>query len=238
MKSKNLFLILILIMPFTLKAQENQERRLQFVEVYSTGYDGTQIAYHINPQGRYQEIKGSPYLFEEWKEGAIMLKSDTVRVPFRMRFNVYGNEMQFIHGSDTFAISNPHKVGSVWLESRRFQYMPFMLNGNQHYAYFEILVDGKYKLLKLNGIRLDAGTDPVTPYHCQNSTDRFVRTAAFYYQYPEGSEPVLMPSSRSGLSRVELWADRKAGVFMKEARIHPGKESDLIRLFEWLNQSK
>jgi len=238
MKTKNLFLILAIIIPAGLKSQENQDRGLHFVEIYSTGYDGTQVAYHINPEGRYQEIKGSPYLLDDWKEGAILLKTDSVPVSFLMRYNLYGNEMQFIHGSDTFAISNPHKVQAVWLGGRKYQYLPFIINNNQQYGYFEVLVDGRFRLLKLNGIRLDAGTDPVTPYHCQNSTDRFVKTVAYYFQDPTGADPVLLPGNRMNISGVKSWEDRKAGDFLRKEKLHPGKEGDLVKFFEWLNQSE
>ena len=238
MKTKSLLFLPAILIQLGLHAQENQDKGLHFVEVYSTGYDGTQLAYHINPEGRYQEIKGSPYLFEEWKEGAILLKDDSVPVSFKMRFNIYGNEMQFIYGSDTFAISNPHKVQSVWIDGRKFQYQPFIVNNNQHYGYFEVLADGKYRLLKLNGARLDAGTEPVTPYHCQNSSDRFVRTIAYYYQDPSGADPSMLSTTRMNLASIRSGSGEKARDYLHDEKLRPGKEADLVRFFEWLNKSE
>jgi len=220
------------------KCQTVENAPLTYVEIFSTGFDGSRMAYHIQPEGRYTEIKGSPYLSDDWINGAIQLKTDSVASPFRMRYNIYGNEMQFIYLKDTFAVSNPLKVAAVWLDNRRFEYLPFVINENQQYGYFEVMVEGHYRLLKLHGARLDAGRDPVTPYHCQNSTDRFVKTESWYFQTHEMSVPEALPESARSLSRI--FPGSTPGLFeqMKTMRFRIHRETDLVGIFSWMNEQK
>ncbi len=220
------------------RCQTIENAPLKYVEIFSTGFDGSRIAYHIQPEGRYTEIKGSPYLSDEWINGAIQLKTDSVPSPFRMRYNIYGNEMQFIYLKDTFAVSNPYKVAAVWLENRRFEYLSFVINENQQYAYFEVMVDGPYRLLKLHGARLDAGRDPVTPYHCQNSTDRFVKTESWYYQSEAMPVPEALPGSARSLSRIFQKSIPGLLEQMKTMRFRIHRETDLVRIFSWMNEQK
>ncbi|MEA1877703.1 MAG: hypothetical protein U9N86_12655, partial [Bacteroidota bacterium] len=65
----------------------SQVNNLATVEVISSGgiYES---AFQIRPEGRYREIKGSPYLEENWNEGEIWLKGDSLPGVFDIRFNV------------------------------------------------------------------------------------------------------------------------------------------------------
>jgi hypothetical protein len=220
------------------KSQSVVKETLKYVEIFSTGFDGSRISYHIQPEGRYKEIKGSPYLYDDWHDGAIQLKTDTIASSFRMRYNMYGNEMQFIYKADTFAVSNPLKVSKVWIGNREFEYLPFVLNENQQYGYFEVIVNGPYRLLKLHGARLDAGRDPVTPYHCQNSSDRFVKTENWYYQTGKMTEPMMLPESVKSLSRIPPGDKESVAEFIRTSRLRIHRETDLIEIFRWMNKNK
>jgi len=218
-------------------AQETDKQQPNYVEIFSTGYEGSQMAIHIRPEGRYVEVKGSPYLYESWTDGRIMLKDDTVGAEFRMRYNVYGNEMQFINRSDTFAISNPLKLNAVWLNGHRFEYLPFTLNKNENMAYFEVLAEGKVKLLVRYSSRLESGMDPVTPYHCQNSYDRFVAGKFYYYQTIEMEAPMELPSGRRAFLSIKEFNSPDMNEFMHSRKISLHNDQDLNMLFTWINQS-
>jgi hypothetical protein len=196
------------------------------------------MAFHIRPEGRYNEVKGSPYLFDDWRQGRIFLKDDTVGGEFRMRYNIYGNEMQFINKTDTFSIANPLKVSSIWIDGHQFEYLPFVYNENANMAFFEVLVPGKTRLLVRHAVRLDSGMDPVTPYHCQNSADRFMQVKSYYYQTIEMEGPVELPSSNSGLKSITSLNQPEVKEYIKVHKIRLHNEKDLIELFSWLNQSQ
>lgn len=228
---------LLFCMVTTLVAQDNYKLQPNYVEIFSTGFDGSQIACHIRPEGRYVELKGSPYLNESWTIGRILLKDDTVGAEFWMRYNVFGNEMQFINQQDTFAISNPLKLNAVYLNGHRFEYLPFKFNKNDNLAYFEVLQEGKVRLLVRHSSRLESGMDPVTPYHCQNSYDRFIPGRYYYYQTTDMESPRELPAGKRdflALSEIERPGLKE---FLHSSKIKLHKEQDLQVLFTWINQS-
>lgn len=232
-----LFTFLLFCLATEAIAQVTNKKQTNYVEIFSTAYEGSQIACHIHPEGRYAEVKGSPYLYDSWSDGRIILKDDTVGAGFRLRYNVYGNEMQFINKADTFAISNPLKLNAVWLNGHRFEYLPFTLNKNENMAYFEVLAEGKIRLLVRHSSRLESGMDPVTPYHCQNSYDRFVSGKVYYYQTAEMELPRELPSGRSAFLSIKEFnrPDLKEFIHARKIRLH--NDQDLAVLFTWINQS-
>ncbi len=218
-------------------SQEPVRKAAEYIEIYSTGYDGSQVAIHIRPEGRYADIKGSPYLDESWKPGRIYLVSDTVGAAFLMRYNVYANEMQFISHADTLAISNPLKVKRIFLDGRCFEYLPFLLNGNENMAWFSILESGKNRLLLRYGSRLERGSDPVTPYHCQNASDHFAAGKYYYYQTTEMAMPAEIPTNRNAFTGIKAFGNPEIREYIKVHKISLRNEKDLADLFSWINLS-
>ncbi|MFA6483742.1 MAG: hypothetical protein WCW62_14265 [Bacteroidales bacterium] len=237
MKTKIIFISLFFWVMFSAKGQENIKQQQTFVEIFSTGFDFSPVVIPIRPEGRYSDIKGSPYLSDQWADGSIMLINDTDSAGFRMRYNVYGNEMQFIHDADTMAIANPLKLNAVWLNGRRFEYLPFILNKNENMAYFEIITEGKIKLLVRHSIRLESGMDPVTPYHCQNSTDRFVAGKFYYYQTVGMEKPEELPLGKGAFLSLPPFNRPEVKEFIHERKIRLQKQDDLRVLFTWINQT-
>lgn len=237
MKAILLITGLLVCLSATVNAQEAARKLPEYVEIYSTGYDGSQVAIHIRPDGRYADIKGSPYLDEEWKPGRIYLLSDTVGAAFLMRYNVYANEMQFISHADTLAISNPLKVKRIFLDGRCFEYLPFLLNANENMAWFSILESGKSRLLLRYGSRLERGTDPVTPYHCQNASDHFAAGKYYYYQTADMAMPAEIPTSRNAFANIKAFGKPEIREYIKTHKISLRNEKDLVDLFSWINLS-
>lgn len=189
----------------------------------------------IRPEGRYRQTKGSPYLYDEWKPGRVWMSGDTLPIKLSLRYNIYGNEMQFLYEQDTFAISNPFSVRGIELDGRYFEFLAFMHHGNENMAWFEVLIDGPYRLLSWHGVRLDAGREPMTPYHPQNEYNRFVHVKKHYLQTPDNPDPMEAPDIRKEWVRL---AGERGGVvkeFIRDERIRLHREDDLIRLVMKLN---
>ncbi len=233
-------MISIIVLSFGMVAgcftQEKSSQNTRYLEIFSTGMDGSQVALHIRPEGRYREIKGSPYLYNSWLPGGIMLKEDSIGAEFSIRYNVYGNEMQFISKNDTFAIANPLKVNKVNIGEHHFEYLPFNLNGNDNMAWFEVINTGKNRLLIRYATRMEGGMDPVTPYHCQNSSDRFVTSKYYYYQTVSMDSPQEIPTGRKAFLSLQDFNRPNVKDFVHNNKIKLHKEEDLRELFTWMNK--
>lgn len=226
------FFFMSFLMINNLKAQEKD---LTSVEILSS--QGVyESAFMIRPEGRYRKIKGTPYLNAKWMPGKVWLEGDSVPANFYMRYNVYGNEMQFIYKQDTFAIANPLSLSKIELDNQQFEYLAFLHYENINMAYFVVITDGAYRLLARHEVRLQAGREPMTPYHPQNEYDRFVHLKSYYLQGPDEPNPFPVPASKkdwyafAGKQKDELKA------FLKEEKIHLTREEDLVKLIDFINR--
>ena len=55
--------------------------------------------------------------------------------------------MQYINGNDTLAFANPIEVKSMSFDNRKFVYQNYIENEQKFVTYFEVLKEGKSKLL-------------------------------------------------------------------------------------------
>jgi len=233
---KKYFLILLFV-SFAFSESPAQTATPKLVQLTNTMGDVFQASFSIRPEGRYRTIKGSPYLFEDWHPGIVAVQNDSTRVHLPMRYNVYGNEMQFIANQDTFAVANPLILDFISIDDRRFEYLAFnRSNDNSNMAYFEILNEGGFRLLKRFETKIIDGRDPVTPYHPQNDNDRFVLHSSLYLQTPDNPEPIGIPGAK--IKWLELAGPNrdKLNVFIKSNRIKINKEKDLLKIIRFLNE--
>lgn len=228
------FVIVFIIVAGLIGSSKAQEGGLVSIDILND--QGIfESAFKIRPEGRYREIQGSPYLNPDWKMGQIWLEGDSLPGIFSMRYNVYGNEMQFIVGNDTFAITNPFVVSSIVLDNREFKYLAFDHNGNDNMAYFEVIAEGKYRLLALHKTILNQGKEPLTPYHPQTQNDQFLYVKTYFLQTPDEPNPVKVKDSK------KFWATHlhenrtELNAFIRENRIRISRESDLVKLINWKN---
>lgn len=235
MCSRSFFLVLVFLWNIGEHSPVcSQVNNLLTIEVISSGgiYES---AFRIRPEGRYREIKGSPYLEEKWNEGQIWLEGDSLPGVFDIRFNVFGNEMQFIHKKDTFAIGNPLMLDKIVFANRHFEYLAFLHNDNHNMAYFEVLVDGKLRLLARHYVSLKLGREPLTAYHPQNEYDWFVSGSVYYLQSSTQVNPAVIPDRKKSWINMAEDKNDEISVFIKENRLKLHRKQDLISLVEFIN---
>ena len=216
-----------------------QERKLGnpvFIQVECTAGDLFHYSFQISPDERLTEIRGTPFFNEAWQDAEVELVHDTLIYYFPMRYNMYVNQMQFIYREDTFSIGNPLMVDHVQLGGHRFVYLPFHLGEQFNMAWFEVMTEGWPRLLVRHESRLDAGSVPVTPYHCQNDYSRFVKRSVSYYMTAEMDEPVEIPLSRKKFDSLDILDGYRDSI--RELRINPRRQGDLVELFKLLGQPK
>jgi hypothetical protein len=233
MKTAILSIVLLLCISFTAGAQANKQLQANHLEI--TGYNGSRMAIQNRLDSRYQSVKGSPYLPESWMDGRILVVGDTVGAEYKLRFNVYENEMQFIENADTLVITNPEKIDALWLGDRRFQYLAYTSGEFEKMTYFEVLVPGKIKLLVRHSCRIEVGSPDVTPYSSGVVDDRFVWEKSYYFQTIEMDSARDLPNSKGAFLDVKEFSSPDVREFMKSRKIKLRNEQDLITLFNWIN---
>lgn len=205
------------------------------------------------------KISGSPYLSETWMFGSLEMKGEIVKqarsdqkkkaqlgeyqemiskINGLFRYNLYAQEFEMVYNRDTFAIVAPFHIKSISISNMTF--LPGLYvrrGGSRPYlgsAYFQVLSEGKCKLLMRHDVKIKGGGGPVT-YSWAGSADAFVQYQQLYYQESEGAEVVLLKKRRKSIRK--LFADRSDEVeeFIKREKINIKDNAGLTRVFNYYN---
>lgn len=164
--------------------------------------------------------------------------SDFFKINGLFRYNLYAQEFEMVYNNDTFAITAPFDLKSISISNKKFIHGLYVNRGLTRprlgSAYFEVLSDGKYKLLRRHNVKIKSGGGPVT-YNWAGGVDTFVQYQQLFFQQDEGSEVILLKKSKKALRK--LFADRADEVdrFIRAEKINLHDDHDLARVFDFYN---
>jgi len=179
----------------------------------------------------YEYVQGSPYLHESFEDARIALDiGKTFEGP--VRYDIYADQIEFKNAAnEIFIVQNPKAIRMLMWGDSKFNYFepgefPEMR------GFYELLVIGNYSLYKKYQILLK-NPEAAGPGF-QTSVARFIPQDSKYYMMdPDANfteinnkKDLLVP----GRDKNEL------GKFIKNNKINPKKENDLVRFTEFLNQ--
>lgn len=193
-----------------------------------------QIDLQAGSVGSYNEEtlpgrKGTAYLNPEFIEGVIALKDGSRIEGKPIRFNLYTQQMQFIDEQDTLALAKPEEVEYIRIADKVFVFTDYLYQGEHKSGYFELLEDGDCRLLKRWTAlyhELEEGDEP--------GTDSFYRSCRCYLQF------YMNPASCVQKKRKDLamsFASNGDEVmdYMKDVKLKPKNEDDLVKIVEYYN---
>ncbi len=180
------------------------------------------------------ETEGSPYLEEFWSKGTMILKSDTMIQGLDYRYNIYSDEMEMRMLKDTMALIHPEKVRTLNFNKRTFIYDAYEKNEIAGHDYFEVLADGKCRLLLQRKVAYVPKNPPATPMSPGNEHNRFILSEFIYFQR-EGSKATYVKCTRKNI--LAFLADHKAELdqYAKTEKIHFNDKTSLAKLILYYN---
>lgn len=179
----------------------------------------------------YEDIKGSPYIFEEFEPGRIKLR-DMKTFEGPLRFDIYANQFEFkTKEGQVYSIVNPETIEKIYVGSRIFIYVVSNEKTNTG-NYFEVLVDGEYSLL-VNHSAILKDPVPAKPY-IDAKPATFVAKDDDFYILNEISGLVQIKNKDSF---ADINSDRSSEIskFIRDKKIKVSKKSDLIELVTFMN---
>lgn len=172
---------------------------------------------------------GTAYLNPEFIEGVIGFKDGTRVEGKPLRYNLYTQQMQFLEDGDTLAIGNPGEIELIRIADKVFVYTDYLCEGEHRKGYFELLESGSCRLLK----RWAALYHDVEE-GSELSGNNFYRDCNCYLQFfLNPATPVLKKRKDFAMS----FASNGDQVFdyMKDAKLKPKNEADLVNIVEYYN---
>ena len=187
---------------------------------------------------RQKETEVEAFWFEEWMPGGIILKDSQQVKGYPLRYDLYSQSLEIRTPTDVKVLA-ARQVQVFYLQAGEtthfFADLPAYLGIPPHPEQdnvAKILHEGQYvliqrkerELLKANYVpALDAGS----------INDKIIFVDA-YYLY-DGQSLERLPRSKGKLRTFLAGKGIEVADFLKEAKIHPKKPEDLIRLCQYLD---
>ena len=174
--------------------------------------------YFIVKESFPKKFNGQIFLSDKWVDGTIVdFQNNTYKVS--LRYRVANEEMQVQHNNKTKALQAP-QIKEINLSQRIFISSYFMLNEEKFMSFFEVITDGKIKLLK--------------QYEAKEKKGIYTIQSSFY------SKKGKAPAEKITLKKkciMELMQDQKGAIqrYIKKDKINLKKSDDVIKLFEFYN---
>ena len=152
---------------------------------------------------RYEGVKGTPLLFEDWRTGNLFLKDNSWVRNLKMNMNVHENILYLLTGinEEIFAIPN-QEINEVHIISddgtRIFRnYSPEQFDKKiKPELLFEVLAQGEYTFLKLSK-KLFKEADYKAAYSADRRYDEYVPSTSYYLGYKEEPFEKFKPTLKS-----------------------------------------
>ena len=186
------------------------------------------------------DILGTPFMSESWMYGSFHAY-DTIRIEGLFRYNIYNQEIQFIHGTDTLSIAAPLNVDSINFSGKNFTYSLYLeeKKGTDALgsAYFEILNEGDLMLLKKNYVEIRERSYAKN-YMGGGGDGRefYYHNSSYYYKPAPGAAAIKMKKNRKFI--LGIFGEKKEEVlsYIKENQLSLKNEEDLEKIFSYYNR--
>jgi hypothetical protein len=186
--------------------------------------------------GKYlteKDIEGSPYLNAKFVSGTILKKNNVKFKEIPLRFNIYDNSVEFHQEGKILKIADPENVIEVKIGTDKFVYSTFSVSKKLDRSFFQVLCEGKYRLLKLYKIKVN-GLDGNRGSFLPNDVPEFSRLPDEYYLlYRNGTAQQI--TNRKKLIKLLQPAPDKIVEFIKSDKFNFANEKQLIQLVESVN---
>lgn len=228
---KRFVLFAIILLPFlSIKSQE----AILISELYP------ELRYHeLKGEvsfAEYKQVKGSPFLFEDWMQGDIFLDNGKEINNVMIRLDVFAHRILVYHENlkRVVLIEKQHAnefILQVGSEEKRYRKL-FNVNSKAKVldgCYFEVLSEGEISLFKLNFLDLYTINDPgsifIEEFYEQKNYIVFVnneyrqirlRKNYFYHNYPQYKDQL-----------------RK---YIRKNKLKVGTEKDFVKAVNYLNE--
>ncbi len=179
------------------------------------------------------DIKGSPYLDDNYINGTVytVKKEKYVNVP--MRYNIYTDEIEFKNSNgEVLAMDTPETIEKVEIGDHQFYYISYNLLKKVEHGYFELVDGGNASLFNRYEVILRKAEAPGA--YKDAAPAQFVRKMDEYY-IRVGNEPAALATNKKDL--IEIFPDHKNEIaaFIKKHKTKTNKVDSLAELVKYFN---
>jgi len=179
----------------------------------------------------YRDVKGTPYLMQDFVEGKIFTKSGDV-FPGEYRFDIFANRVQFMNNDVMYQVAYPDSVLKIEIGETTLKYVEYTDGDEVKKGYFILMEDGECLLLRQKSkVWYDAL--PAKPYQTPEPA-RFGNGKDIIFM-KVGNAPAEKVASEKDVLRVLGSRGTEARKIIDREKLKVRKEEDLMKLVRMLN---
>ncbi|MES2448076.1 MAG: hypothetical protein V4546_12895 [Bacteroidota bacterium] len=222
---KFIFLTVIVLLVINVKAQ--------FTGANSS-VDLTILDTRVKEMGKYADVKtGVPFVLKDWSQGAITVNGKVQKEELMLKYDEVDDELlvkgegnsvkKFSLPIEAFTIKDGSKI-RVFVSG----FKPTK-NANSN-AYYELIADGKLKLLRKNFKKISEYKE------YSGATAKVIKDDVQYFVVSSDNQPT--PIKLEQKSILQVLSDKGAAVeeHIKANKLNLKKENDVVSVFQFYNK--
>jgi len=188
---------------------------------------------------KYSSIKGSPYLFDDYKSGKFWDISGTIYEDYYIKYNLYEDVIEVVEDQKVLALLKavyPSFAIEYIDESTKTRQLlhfenEFIIDGYRKFDYFQILYSGKTRLLKRRKANLITNENS---YGESTTSRQFVKSEELLLIHGDGKSVRFNRKARDIISAL---SNHKIDIkeFIKTNKISLKKDSDIIKVIQYFD---
>lgn len=191
-----------------------------------------------NMDALYEGIKGTPYLFDEWKQGNIYLNDNTYINNVNIKYNIYTDDLLYLHSKsgDSFIIDRS-LINSFEITDDNssnlvlFKEISLRPDKNDKKTFVKVLYDDKTKfIIKYNKTFIKA--DYKGAYSAGRKYDEYIDDYQ-YYIIKDSDNPVKTKLNKKSVLKALSDKEDKIKSFLNGNRLNLNKEDGVTELLEY-----
>jgi hypothetical protein len=226
------FLVVILILGFSnfTKAQITLDYKTQETIDF---YKQNKFISGSNKPLTESQIKGSPYLNDDFFPGSIYTTQKQHFTDIPLRYNIYNDDLEFkTPAGQVQALATPEIVEKAVFGSTELVYSPYLLGDKTKKGFFVVLKEGKASLYLKPGVLFREGTAPGA--YKDPEPPKFVKKSDDYYIRFETGNAILIGNKKDLIATFPDNQD-KIESFISKHKIKTNKPDDLKELIHYYN---
>lgn len=204
---------------------------------------GAKAQYEILPFGdvkrtpiremKFTDVTGSPYLYDFWSKGKVVLKNGKKYQNDSLKYNVLEDKLIF-KNDDGALMYFAEPVTAFEFSGKELNPLRFInglpaISGLTPDSYFQVIAEGKINLYKK--IRKEINE---SKQYGSAVTNKSISTISNYYSYKEGTLAKITPNKKTISALFGITEDQLTDYTGKE-KVDFKKDQDLYTLFKYLN---
>ncbi len=183
---------------------------------------------------RYVDVKGNPFVDEEFQVGEIIHMDSTTTQDVLMRLNHHTDEIEFKLDDKILVFAKPRQIDHVTFGHRSFAYYDFIQNRQQEAGYFEVLAWGNTQLLLRRSTIVKREEVPPTDMAGGNFRDYFRTTEQYFVKKGDASAVQIQKGKKSMLKALDDH-EEELTKFIQDNKLKLRSEEEMIDLIYFYN---